>query len=235
MSFKAPINLRNDVRSALLSFFDKHLNKEMSVYDIGCGDKPFSGYMEGKVKSYLGVDIEDGFYDAGHIDIVGTAYNVPVEDGVADAIVSSQVLEHLDKPLDAIKEAGRVLKPGGLLLMSSPFLYPIHAAPHDYGRYTFYFLEAKLKEHGLEIVEQKSIGGFWYCVGMYAGMYLQMLDRGLLKKTYIAKALIWLIKIILLGMHSLEGAMLELVEKDPEKFRAVWTVNYVLVARKSKV
>ena len=72
------INLRNDVRDALLQYFDSYLTNEDQVYDIGCGGKPFYA-LNGKVKKYIGVDVEDGFYDL-DIDLVGTAYEVPVDD-----------------------------------------------------------------------------------------------------------------------------------------------------------
>ena len=107
------ISLRNDVRNTLVAFFDKYLTKDAQVYDIGCGQKPFSKALNNKVKSYIGVDVEDGFYDSSHIDLIGTAYDIPIDDGCADAAISSQVLEHLEQPEKAIEETARILKENG--------------------------------------------------------------------------------------------------------------------------
>lgn len=228
----SPINLRNDVRNSLQEYFIKYLDLNMTVYDVGCGDKPFSNFLKGKVEKHIGVDIKDGFYDQSHIDIFGKAYDIPVEDDVADAIISSQVIEHLDKPIEkTLEESRRILKKGGILFLAFPFMYPIHAAPHDYVRYTEFYMEKVLTEHKFEIIEKKHIGGFWYCTGMFMGLYLQNFDRGLLKTLRITKLLIWLVKFIMRAMHELEGLMLRIAKKDQGLFRSIWTVDYILVCR----
>lgn len=235
MNFKkitSPISIRNDVREGLLKRFSQYLTKDMCVYDIGCGDKPFASFLQGKVKEHVGVDIEDGFYSSNHIDLVGTAYHVPIEDCAADAVISSQVIEHLDDPIKALKEINRIVAPGGILFLSFPFLYPIHAEPHDYARYTEYFMEKKLKEYDFEVLEIDPIGGFWYCAGSFFAMYIQSFDRGILSRLKIVKALIWLIKAIFLVFHKLEGYTLKLAGKDVPKIRSLWTTNYTYVARK---
>ncbi len=213
--------------------FATHLNDQMEVYDVGCGNKPFSDFLSGKVSKYLGVDIEDGFYDAGHIDIVGSAYDVPVDDEVADAVISSQVIEHLNKPIDAIKETSRILKPNGLFFLSFPFMYPMHATPHDYMRYTSFYMNDILKQHKLELIEEQKIGGFWYCTGMCFGLYIQSFDRGILKKIKIVKFIGWVVKWLFNLLHLLEGGVLTLLGKNRENSRENWTVNYVYVARKT--
>jgi SAM-dependent methyltransferase len=226
------IDTRRDVRETLQNYFSKHLKSHMNLYDIGCGNKPFAEFLKDKVSTHIGVDIDDGFYDSSHIDLVGSAYEVPAEDNAADALVSSQVIEHLNRPIDAIQEMARLLKPQGLLFLSFPFLYPIHAAPHDYMRYTEHYVNDVLGMHGFEIIEKSRIGGFWYCLGMYTGVYLQNFDRGILEKIKIIKVISiisrWGFNII----HLLEGLTLKAFKKDADLFRAQWTVNYTYVARK---
>jgi SAM-dependent methyltransferase len=230
----APLTVRNDVRACLRDYFSRFLKPGMKVYDVGCGDKPFQKFLDGKVESYIGVDIEDGFYDASHIDLVGSAYAVPAPDGAADAVISSQVLEHLERPEDALKEASRLLRPDGFLFISFPFLYPIHALPNDYLRYTRFYFDAALVRHGFAIVERKTIGGFWYCCGVFSGLYLQSFDRGLLKQTGLVRGLIFLLKLLFCAIHSLEGAAFDLTGRDKDDFRLPWAVNYVYVARRKE-
>ncbi len=229
----SPVSLRRDVRSSLASFFDEYLRKEMKVYDIGCGSKPFKAYMVGREIPYIGVDIEDGFYDPGHIDLVGSAYAVPAEDGCADAVISNQVIEHLERPLEALDEAARILKKGGILFLAFPFLYPLHALPHDYGRYSQFYMDKILTEKGFEILHVKPIGGFWYCIALFWHQYLQAFDRSLLKNLRVVKILSMFGQWLLLVPCKLEGAALNLCGRDIQKFRERWTANYIYVARKT--
>lgn len=227
--------LRKDVRNSMLYYFDKYLSKDMSVYDVGCGEKPFAEALSGKVKEHIGVDIEDGFYNSSHIDLVGSAYDVPVDDGSADAVISSQVIEHLDRPIDAIAETSRILKTDGFFIISFPFLYPIHAEPHDFTRFTEYAMQQHLEAHGFEVVEFSRIGGFWYIAGMYLHMYLKTFDHGIFKTLRITKAISWFLLWIITLIHRLEGFGIKCSGKEAEIARKKWTVNYVFVARRIKV
>ena len=61
-------------------------------------------------------------------------------DEAFDFILVSEVLEHVTRPHDAAKEIHRLLKPGGTLILTVPFIFPIYDRPHDYFRYTEYGL-----------------------------------------------------------------------------------------------
>ncbi|HEX7880971.1 MAG TPA: methyltransferase domain-containing protein [Candidatus Eisenbacteria bacterium] len=71
-----------------------------------------------------------------NVDVVGDGEHLPFRDGVFDGVVLDAVIEHLARPARVVAEVKRVLKPGGTVLAQVPFLYPFHAAPHDYQRYT---------------------------------------------------------------------------------------------------
>tara|TARA_R110002124_G_scaffold205760_1_gene372285 strand:- start:6418 stop:7071 length:654 start_codon:yes stop_codon:yes gene_type:complete len=216
----------------MYSALEKHVSKGISVYDIGCGSKPFASFLENKVAHYIGVDLEDGFYSTEHIDLVGSAYDIPVDSAKADALISCQVMEHLECPEDAIAEAARALKKGGLLFLSYPFLYPMHALPRDFVRYTEYYMNQKLEQQGFEILEQAEISGFWYVMGLYISIYLQTFDRGILAKIRLIKLINICIKWVFYQIHSLEGAILKISKKDLKEARQSWTINYVAVAKK---
>jgi SAM-dependent methyltransferase len=196
-----PIASRRELHKQLHEMFLAHMPKQALVYDIGCGQKPFAEFLRGKVRNHVGVDLADGFYAPDRVDLVGTAYDVPAPNGSADAIILSQVIEHLETPLLAMKEASRLLKPGGILFLSFPFLYPQHAQPRDYLRYTEYYLKSRLAGDEFEIIECKRIGGLWYLLGLYLAIYLQSLDRGILKRLFITKALTSITGFICLGLH----------------------------------
>jgi SAM-dependent methyltransferase len=79
-------------------------------------------------------------------DLIADAAQLPMRDGVADAVVMCELLEHLAQPRMAIDEARRVLRPGGTLCGSVPFLFPVHADPYDFHRYTDQGLRTLLAE-----------------------------------------------------------------------------------------
>jgi SAM-dependent methyltransferase len=73
---------------------------------------------------------------------------IPLKDECLDGILSTSVIEHLKNPNKFIKEANRVLKPGGKLFINVPFCYPEHETPFDFNRPTRFLIEYWLKESG---------------------------------------------------------------------------------------
>jgi SAM-dependent methyltransferase len=124
------------------------------LLDIGCAD----GWVREVASAdceYVGLD-----YPATARDIYGTRPNVyadgtrlPFFDDSFDTVVLLEVLEHVLEPQSVLAEISRVLRPHGTLLLSMPFLYPLHDAPHDYQRYTAPGLAHRLRAAGLECEE----------------------------------------------------------------------------------
>lgn len=232
MAFFEKIAMRTDLHRLFEQMFDKYLPQNAILYDIGCGQKPFAGYLKGKIQSHIGVDLEDGFYKPEQVDLIGTAYDVPAEDSCADVVISSQVIEHLEKPIQAISETHRILKPGGRFFLSFPFLYPQHAQPRDFMRYTEFYLKDEIASDKFDVLALERIGGFWYLIGMYINLYMQQFDRGILKKLYVIKILSFVSSLIFRTLHAIEALVFKIAEKDVSEFRAKWTVNYVAVLQK---
>jgi SAM-dependent methyltransferase len=84
-------------------------------------------------------------------DVAGDGESLPFRDASFDGVVLDAVIEHLAHPHRVVAEVRRVLKPGGVVLAHVPFLYPFHAAPHDYQRYTPAGLEALFEDY--EVLE----------------------------------------------------------------------------------
>ena len=70
------------------------------------------------------------------VALVAPAEAVPLPDGCAERIISDNVLEHVTDPNAAVREMNRLLAPSGIAYVSTPFLYPFHASPGDYQRWT---------------------------------------------------------------------------------------------------
>jgi len=227
-----PIQMRRDLHEQYRGVFKKYLPTNAVVYDVGCGQKPFKAFLADKVKVHVGVDLADGFYQPDQVDLIGTAYDVPAADGVADVVILSEVIEHLETPLLAMREAHRLLRVDGLVFLSCPFLYPIHAPPRDFLRYTEYYLSHHLTESGFEVVDTIRLGGYWYLSGMNVAMYLNDIDRGPLRTIGVLKLMALLAGMACGAMHALEGMFLRAAGKDVASMRAKWTMNYLTVFRK---
>jgi SAM-dependent methyltransferase len=103
-----------------------------SIVVIGAGLQPYRTMLKSAASVVL-TDVQRGLTN---IDIIADAHNLPFENGQFDGVVAVEVFEHLRDPRKAASEVYRVLKSGGGLVMSTPFLFRVHGDPHDYQRFT---------------------------------------------------------------------------------------------------
>ena len=147
------------------------------LVDVGCGSKPWQGLFAAHVDEHVGVDYVPEIRGTA-IDVVATAYDVPLEDGYADTILLSAVLEHLEEPERALREALRLLRPGGHLIVTAPFIWPVHEAPRDFFRYSPYGLRHLLEAAGFEVLEVTPLAGAWTTFSLELSYALRKYRRG---------------------------------------------------------
>jgi SAM-dependent methyltransferase len=103
------------------------------VLDLGAGLRPFANLIPGDVIALDHRPRPD-------LDLLGDAHHLPFRDACIDAIVCTEVFEHLLDPTAAAGELIRILKPGGRLVLTTRFCFPLHDRPADYWRFTSYTL-----------------------------------------------------------------------------------------------
>ncbi|TSC80421.1 MAG: hypothetical protein G01um101425_75 [Candidatus Peregrinibacteria bacterium Gr01-1014_25] len=90
-------------------------------------------------------------------DIIASAEAIPTPDASFDGVLCTQVLEHVAHPQAVVREIFRVLKPGGVCLLTIPQWNELHEEPHDYFRYTKYGLRVLFEEAGfrVDVIDQR--------------------------------------------------------------------------------
>ncbi|MEP6598403.1 MAG: class I SAM-dependent methyltransferase [Actinomycetota bacterium] len=134
-----------------------------TLLDLGAGNQPFRSWYGSRVTRVVAVDVAP----AAGLDVLTLAAPLPFRDAVFDTILCTSVLEHVDNPECAVDEMSRVLRPGGRLLITVPFLYPTHEAPYDYWRTTHHGLASVLRRHGFLVDDLSAQGGPFLLMGHF--------------------------------------------------------------------
>jgi ubiquinone/menaquinone biosynthesis C-methylase UbiE len=108
-----------------------------------------------------GSALQTGRWDTSKIDIVSNIIAIPAPDASFDAVLCSEVLEHVPDPVAVLRELARLLKPGGSMILTAPFCSLTHFAPYHFSTgLSRYWYEKHLGDRGLVIVEAQPNGGW---------------------------------------------------------------------------
>jgi SAM-dependent methyltransferase len=129
------------------------------LLDLGCGNVPLYALYRPLVDDVLCVDWAQSAHDTQHLDQAADL-NQPLELESAsfDTVLLTDVLEHIAQPAPLMAEIRRVLKPGGMLIGSVPFLYRLHEEPHDHFRYTVHTLRRFAAHAGFVVTMLEAYG-----------------------------------------------------------------------------
>lgn len=130
------------------------------MMDFGCGSKPYKSIFT--VDEYVGVDFmnEGHPHDQEQIDVFYDGKSIPLQSNYFDSVLSSEVFEHIFNLEEILDELNRVLKSGGRMLITCPFVWKEHEVPHDYARYTRFALKHLFNKHGFEVIQEDKSGNF---------------------------------------------------------------------------
>lgn len=148
------------------------------VVDLGCGTRPYEQDILKYADHYIGVDWNNTLHGL-HADVAADVSKpLPFKDGVADAIVAFEVLEHVAEPGMMLAESFRTLRSGGHLMLSVPFQWWLHESPWDFYRYTCHGLEYLLTKAGFAQIAVQPTSGFWAMWVLKLNYQLARLIRG---------------------------------------------------------
>ena len=149
----------------------KKIPQGLTILDAGAGESQFKKFCDhlkyiaqdfGQYSGAGEVGLQTGAWDNSKLDIVSDILSIPLPDHSVDAIMCTEVLEHIPDPPGAIREFGRLVKPGGYLLITAPFASLTHFAPYHFASgLSRFFYENHLPENGFEITDLQLNGNFF--------------------------------------------------------------------------
>ena len=176
-SLRAPNYLnRSQLEKLLRTEIERALRGRtgLKLLDIGCGQRVYESYFVQFVDDYVGFDINT----LPTVDVVGVAEHLPFGSGQYDVVLCTQVLEHVDSPPAVISEISRVLKPGGVVLLTTHGTMVYHPTPVDYWRWTQTGLVKLFNENGeFSQIDIKPIGGTFSTLAFLGAWYYHLLSQ----------------------------------------------------------
>lgn len=134
-----------------------------AMLDVGCGLRPYEEMFASRVTGYIGIDWPAS-PDKARQDVTGDATRLPFVHSAFDTVLATELMEHLPDPDQFLAEVARVLRGEGALILSVPFLEPLHEEPRDYYRFTPWSLSLLLEQHGFSMERIWARGGWWSVV-----------------------------------------------------------------------
>lgn len=167
-------NPNEDIRKEWVIYQLNKLEDGATILDAGAGECQYKKYCSPRLK-YVSQDfcqyegsknfqygLLDDTWDTSQIDIISDITDIAVADESFDAVLCTEVLEHVPHPEIAIKELSRVLKSGGKLILTAPFCSLTHFAPYHYCTgFNIFWYEKILEENGLLIIDSVRSGNYY--------------------------------------------------------------------------
>ncbi len=144
--------IENFARKAALS-----LGESSKVLDAGAGPCPYKKYF-----SHCNYEAMDFKKLNDNINFVSSLDKIPRKSESYDAVLSTEVLEHVEYPQKVVNEMHRILKKNGKLFMTCPLAWKVHQEPYNYFYFTKFGLKSLLKNAGFKKYKISPMGGYFF-------------------------------------------------------------------------
>ncbi len=186
----ATLDIGGQRQSILRALVVRLADFEGTVLDIGCGYMPYRSLLlapPSRAERYIGLDLPGTPY--GSPDLAWDGRSIPLAGNSINSALATEVLEHCTDPELLLREACRVLKPGGLVFFTGPFLWPLHDVPHDECRYTPFALARHLKTAGFGRVQIEALGGWDASLAQMIGLWVRRRPMSPRRRAILSRAL----------------------------------------------
>ena len=233
-----------DIHKAMMHYRLKHFSPLIKGrwLDIGAGDQPYKKYFAG-ADEYLTTNTKRHYKDDDYRKLekqttywIEDGKSLPLPDNSLDGVACFQVLSVIEKPEDFFREINRVLKPGGRLLLTTDFIYPVWSK-EDRFRHTAFNMQQLSETNGFIVESVDSFGGFGSTVYALFMRFMRSFPEIWKRKKALAKALsaiMYFIPLLILPVCSLVGVIIFQLEKK-SKMDTDFTFNLLLLAIKKSV
>lgn len=228
------------------SFFHEEIGLDDSVIlDLGCGSLPYRHIYKNRFAHIVASDFEIRGQD---VDLRSDCTYLPFRNSSFDAILFSEVIEHISDYRLALAEISRVLKPGGKLIITWPFIYQMHELPYDFRRFTEFEMANLLVDNGLRIEILRRRGDIFSVLHTIIGILVTYLIEGCRRIPFLGKMLYPLTYLadkfieityrvtFLISCRAVHIRPSEVGGglRSPLGFLALWTLGYCAMAKKDK-
>lgn len=167
--------------------------------------------------------LQMGNWDTSRIDIVSDIAAIPAPDASFDAVICTEVFEHLPDPVAAVREFGRLLKPGGTLVLTAPFCSLTHFAPYHFASgLSRYWYERHLADAGCQITQITPNGGWMDFIAQ------ELWRLPWIGRTYSSRVLGWVALVLALPLMG----VLRLMASGDRGSSELLTFGWQVVAKK---
>jgi len=154
------------------------------LLDAGCGSKQFREFCAhldyrsqdfaqytGDDKKMMGADRTESITDyvvrPDDLDYVGDIWDIDAGDDTFDAILCTEVFEHIPYPIETVKEFSRLLKTGGRLILTAPGNCLRHMDPYFfYSGFSDRWFEKVLGDEGFNLISVEPVGDYYSWIGV---------------------------------------------------------------------
>jgi len=192
------------------------------LLDFGCGRKPYKNLFT-NIEEYIGLDMKHTGHDhsLSEVDVFYDGKKIPFEDESFDSIFSGEVFEHIFNLDEILEELHRVLKKGGKMLITIPFMWGEHEQPYDYARYTSFAIRHILEKKGFQVLSLQKTGRAYETI---LQLYTSYLHSFFPKNNYVR---VFMTLLIIFPIHLIGGAFTFLLPPNEE----IYFNNTVLVKK----
>jgi len=184
------------VRRAILGALCSELGRlRGTLLDIGCGYMPYRSLVlasPSQVVKYIGLDLWGTTYK--RPDLTWDGETIPLLEKSIDCALATELFDHCPDPERVMREAFRVLRPGGLLFFTVPFLWPLHDVPKDEYRLTPFALERCLRRAGFDAITLKGLGGWDASLAQMIGLWVRRRPLSSRKRAILSRLAVPLVR-----------------------------------------